>query len=201
MRRYQFSEAQYINSPHVQLSAIIRSTSPSCMLAFRKSTRSIYNNPSSLWFKTRTYRAQAAITKRISPYCFSTAVMATESKIVLTPSVETEFAVPNLSAEAAERASRLLSENHEKYHMFFNDSGFHSMSLSFHWTFDFDVCALRCHIFLKMFWWRYGVKERVSVVVVSGCAPWDSSFYLIDATAFDSPDIDPSILTTRVLIF
>lgn len=104
------------------------------MLAFRKSARLIYNNPSTLSFKTKTYRAQAAITKRIPPYCFSTAVMATESKIVLTPSMETEFAVPNLSAETAERASRLLSENHEKYHMFFNDSGFHSMSLSFHWT-------------------------------------------------------------------
>lgn len=69
--------------------------------------------------------------KSIKLVSFSTAIMATESKIVVTPSVETEFAVANLSAETAERASRVLSENHEKYHMFFNNAGFHSMTSSF----------------------------------------------------------------------
>lgn len=66
--------------------------------------------------------------KSIKLVSFSTATMATESKIVVTPSVETEFAVANLSAETAERASRVLSENHEKYHVFFNNAGFHSMT-------------------------------------------------------------------------
>ena len=60
--------------------------------------------------------------------------MATESKIHVIPSVQPEFAVADLSAETAELASSILSENHEKFHIYFNDAGFHSMYFFFFWT-------------------------------------------------------------------
>jgi len=52
--------------------------------------------------------------------------MATPSKIVLTAKTCGVFSVSNLSEASARRASALLQENHEKHHIFFNQSGFHS---------------------------------------------------------------------------
>ncbi|KAF2793674.1 hypothetical protein K505DRAFT_325335 [Melanomma pulvis-pyrius CBS 109.77] len=52
--------------------------------------------------------------------------MATASKIHLSPEQKPEFYVQGISAEAAETASQLLQENHEKHHIFFNKSGFHN---------------------------------------------------------------------------
>lgn len=75
--------------------------------------------------------------------------MATESKVHVTPSVQPEFAVANLSAETAELASRILSENHEKFHIYFNDAGFHSMSLVF--FLDFMCCAPEIFVSFKHF--------------------------------------------------
>ncbi|KAI9847964.1 MAG: hypothetical protein M1837_001481 [Sclerophora amabilis] len=52
--------------------------------------------------------------------------MATSSKVVLTPSIRSEYAVPNLTKESAERASQLLQENHERHDLIFRDSGVHN---------------------------------------------------------------------------
>lgn len=51
---------------------------------------------------------------------------ATASKVHLDPSHRPVFAVPNLSAASAERASKLLQENHDRFHIFFNNDGFHN---------------------------------------------------------------------------
>ena len=40
------------------------------------------------------------------------------------------FHVPNVTSESAAKASEVLQENHEKHHIFFNASGFHSSSAS-----------------------------------------------------------------------
>ena len=55
--------------------------------------------------------------------------MASSTKILVTPSVGPEFAVPKLRGDSAERASKVLQENHDKHHITFNDAGFHSMLL------------------------------------------------------------------------
>lgn len=54
--------------------------------------------------------------------------MATASKILLMPSIECEFAVSNLTQESAERATKVLQENHEKHDIIFNNFGLHSES-------------------------------------------------------------------------
>ncbi len=55
--------------------------------------------------------------------------MATASKILLMPNTECEFAVSNLTQESAERATRVLQENHEQHDIIFNNFGMHSESL------------------------------------------------------------------------
>ncbi|KAL9114668.1 MAG: hypothetical protein Q9227_001346 [Pyrenula ochraceoflavens] len=52
--------------------------------------------------------------------------MATASTILLTPSTTGVYHVPNVSPASADTASKLLQENHEKYHMYFNSEGFHN---------------------------------------------------------------------------
>ena len=52
--------------------------------------------------------------------------MATASKIQLSLDHCGEFHVPNIPAESAVTGSEVLQENHEVYHIFFNESGFHS---------------------------------------------------------------------------
>lgn len=56
----------------------------------------------------------------------NTRKMATATKIQLEPSQKVEFSVAGLSDESAKTASELLQENHEKHHIFFNQSGFHN---------------------------------------------------------------------------
>lgn len=51
--------------------------------------------------------------------------MATGSKVHLGASQQPQFYVKGLSAESAEKTSQLLQVNHEKHHIFFNQSGFH----------------------------------------------------------------------------
>lgn len=51
--------------------------------------------------------------------------MATASTIKLLPSQAANFRLPNLSQESADKVSELLQINHEKHHIFFNQSGFH----------------------------------------------------------------------------
>ena len=51
---------------------------------------------------------------------------ATASRIYLTRTRPGEYSVGGISEESARTASRLLQENHEKHHIFFNKSGFHS---------------------------------------------------------------------------
>ncbi|KAF2455559.1 hypothetical protein BDY21DRAFT_395869 [Lineolata rhizophorae] len=52
--------------------------------------------------------------------------MATPSKIVLSPDQKAAYRVEQISPDSAEIASKLLQENHEKYHIFFNQAGFHN---------------------------------------------------------------------------
>lgn len=40
------------------------------------------------------------------------------------------FHTPGVNGEAAAKASEVLQENHENHHIFFNESGFHSMSVT-----------------------------------------------------------------------
>ncbi|KIW68530.1 hypothetical protein PV04_04469 [Phialophora macrospora] len=52
--------------------------------------------------------------------------MATASRIELDPAAAGVYHVPDISAEAGTVGSQLLQENHDKYHMYFNTSGFHN---------------------------------------------------------------------------
>jgi hypothetical protein len=52
--------------------------------------------------------------------------MATASHIELSPSAAGVYHVPDITAESGKVGSQLLQENHEKYHIFFNQSGFHN---------------------------------------------------------------------------
>ena len=60
----------------------------------------------------------------------SVMTVASESKIVLTPSTKGIYSVANLTGPSAECASKVLQENHEVHDIIFNDSGFHSRYLS-----------------------------------------------------------------------
>ncbi|KAF2198855.1 hypothetical protein GQ43DRAFT_442976 [Delitschia confertaspora ATCC 74209] len=51
--------------------------------------------------------------------------MATPSKIQLTADQDMGFGLKGISEESARTASQLLQENHERHHIFFNESGFH----------------------------------------------------------------------------
>lgn len=55
--------------------------------------------------------------------------MATASKIHLTSTQQPEYYVQGISSETADKASELLQENHDKYHTFFNQDGFHVYAL------------------------------------------------------------------------
>ncbi|KAF2021128.1 hypothetical protein BU24DRAFT_457136 [Aaosphaeria arxii CBS 175.79] len=54
--------------------------------------------------------------------------MATSSKIQLPPPAQLDAQVflPGITQESADKTSELLQENHEKHHIFFNQSGFHN---------------------------------------------------------------------------
>lgn len=56
--------------------------------------------------------------------------MATASKVQLSSDHCGEFHVPNITQDSAAAASEVLQENHEIHHIFFNQSGFHSMLTS-----------------------------------------------------------------------
>ena len=61
--------------------------------------------------------------------------MATGSKVHLEASQKPQFYVKGLKAESAEKASQLLQANHDKHHIFFNQSGFHVRYAS-----DINMC-------------------------------------------------------------
>jgi hypothetical protein len=52
--------------------------------------------------------------------------MATPSTIKLSTTHHPQFQVSSLSEESAQKASELLQENHDSFHIFFNKSGFHN---------------------------------------------------------------------------
>jgi Questin oxidase-like len=52
--------------------------------------------------------------------------MATASHIQLIPATAGVYHVPSLTQESCKAASNLLQENHDKYHMLFNQQGFHN---------------------------------------------------------------------------
>lgn len=61
--------------------------------------------------------------------------MATASSIVISTNPAAEYAVPDLTEEAAAQASKVLQENHEKNDIIFTDFGLHSKS----------ACAKQAH--------------------------------------------------------
>jgi hypothetical protein len=64
-------------------------------------------------------------TRRSFASLVSIASMATASRVHLEASQQPQFYVKGISAESAEKTSQLLQVNHEKHHIFFNQSGFH----------------------------------------------------------------------------
>lgn len=52
--------------------------------------------------------------------------MAAASNIIISTNLVAEYAVPNLTEEAAAQASEVLEENHEKNDIIFTDFGLHS---------------------------------------------------------------------------
>lgn len=52
--------------------------------------------------------------------------MATGYRVQLNLGEWPEYYVPGITDDSAKAASELLQENHEKYHIFFNQSGFHN---------------------------------------------------------------------------
>ncbi|EXJ91997.1 hypothetical protein A1O3_00547 [Capronia epimyces CBS 606.96] len=52
--------------------------------------------------------------------------MATAAHVELSPATPGVYHVPDLTAESSKIGSQLLQENHDKYHMYFNRSGFHN---------------------------------------------------------------------------
>jgi hypothetical protein len=55
--------------------------------------------------------------------------MATATKIHLTPSEAGIFHAPGITVESAAKASEVLQENHDKFHIYYNDEGFHVTTL------------------------------------------------------------------------
>ena len=53
-------------------------------------------------------------------------MMANATRIQLDAKARTVFSVPNITAEAAKKASEILQENHDKNDIFFTDQGLHS---------------------------------------------------------------------------
>jgi hypothetical protein len=51
--------------------------------------------------------------------------MAMPSEIHLKASQQPQFYIKGLTPESADKTSQLLQLNHEKHHIFFNQSGFH----------------------------------------------------------------------------
>ncbi|RMZ83991.1 hypothetical protein DV737_g1267, partial [Chaetothyriales sp. CBS 132003] len=52
--------------------------------------------------------------------------MATASHIELTPSSASIYRVPDITLQSAKVATRLLQDNHENHHIYFNNEGFHN---------------------------------------------------------------------------
>ncbi|ETI24533.1 hypothetical protein G647_03902 [Cladophialophora carrionii CBS 160.54] len=52
--------------------------------------------------------------------------MATASHIELDPAAAGVYHVPDISAQAGKIGSQLLQENHDKFHIYFNNGGFHN---------------------------------------------------------------------------
>lgn len=52
--------------------------------------------------------------------------MATAAHVELNPATAGVYHVPTITTESSKAGSRLLQENHDKYHIFFNPSGFHN---------------------------------------------------------------------------
>ncbi|OQO07689.1 hypothetical protein B0A48_07386 [Cryoendolithus antarcticus] len=52
--------------------------------------------------------------------------MATASTVQLSAQQKFQFAVPDLTSDAAQTTSKLLQDNHEQHHIFFNQQGFHN---------------------------------------------------------------------------
>lgn len=88
--------------------------------SFRLSSTAIWKYQSTLTLFSRVSVAA------INPY--RTITMATSSRVQLSLEDCGVYHVPGISAKSAARGSDLLQENHDHYHIFFNQSGFHSTS-------------------------------------------------------------------------
>lgn len=101
-------------------------------------------NPSQIWYKSIFTSALASHTLRIPQFSRTLpfqrtslpllscrqyqvpANMATSRKIVLTPEDHGVFYSKGLTVKSAAKASEVLQENHDKFHITYNADGFHS---------------------------------------------------------------------------
>lgn len=97
---------------------LIRSSSPLAIT-------STLGAPTFTLLRTCPYILQRQLTAR-------TLAMATASKVKLSTTDCGEYHAPGITAESAAKASEVLQENHDNYHVFFNKSGMHSTSYPFH---------------------------------------------------------------------
>ena len=104
------------------------------------------SKPSSIFISTASSSRPSRFTSyhSLSRNYTTSRTMATASKVLLKLELVPQFAVDKLTAESADKASKLLQENHEKHHMYFNDAGFHSM-------FIFSWSSLGCACFVDNF--------------------------------------------------
>ena len=78
----------------------------------------------------RTFRTPHCILPQ--PLTARTLTMATASKVKLSTADCGEYHVAGITAESAAKASELLQENHDRFHIFYHKSGFHSTSSTLH---------------------------------------------------------------------
>ena len=82
--------------------------------------------------QTQFCRSNAVFNHRLLDTCprllshhRSFGTMATAATVNVTPPTAGGFGLKDLSNESASRASKVLQENHEKHHIYFNNQGYH----------------------------------------------------------------------------
>lgn len=62
----------------------------------------------------------------VTPDSLSFGAMASASQVHLSPETAGVCHIPNIKVESAKKANQVLQENHDKFHMFYNEDGFHN---------------------------------------------------------------------------
>ena len=73
-------------------------------------------------------RRQVSVASRTQSLRHHITMAASASQVKLSSNHCGVFHVPSVTEESAAKASQVLQENHEKHHIFLNESGFHSTS-------------------------------------------------------------------------